>query len=38
MINNYDYNWNANMQMSDIRVYSTVLDATDVAELYKLGR
>lgn len=38
MINNYDYNWNANMQMSDIRVYSTILDATDVAELYKLGR
>lgn len=38
MINNYNYNWNANMQMSDIRVYSTILDATDVAELYKLGR
>lgn len=38
MINNYDYNWNANMQMSDVRVYSTILDATDVAELYKLGR
>ena len=38
MINNYDYNWNANMQMSDIRVYSTILDATDVAELYKLGK
>ena len=38
MINNYDYNWNANMQMSDIRVYSTILDATDVTELYKLGR
>lgn len=38
MINNYDYNWNANMQMSDIRVYSTILDATAVAELYKLGR
>ena len=38
MINNYDYNWNANMQMSDVRVYATVLDATDVAELYKLGR
>ena len=38
MINNYDFNWNANMQMSDIRVYATALDATDVAELYKLGR
>ena len=38
MINNYDYNWNANMQMSDVRVYATALDATDVAELYKLGK
>lgn len=38
MINNYNYNWNANMQMSDVRVYTTALDATDVAELYKLGR
>ena len=38
MLNNYDSNWNAELQMSDVRVYSTVLDATDVAELYKLGR
>ena len=38
MLNNYESNWNAELQMSDVRVYSTVLDATDVAELYKLGR
>lgn len=38
ILNNYESNWNAELQMSDVRVYSTTLDATAIAELYKLGR